>query len=466
MSIYKQFFKNTSILGIGKIIENILTYLIIILISRELGAQGLGQYSFLFAFSTIFIILTDIGLADMFLKDLSKNFTKAKKYLNNIITFKLLLITITLTAYLIIIQFIGKNELIPALIIVVIIHSLTTLNYLFTNLLRIKHKSLTLSISSLVERTITFIGAAIILPITKNLTHFMLILLLSNIIYITITYISTKKYFQFKLTLNKTFLKSLLKKSYPFMLIGIFMIIYVELDSIMLSFMQTDIIVGWYNAGYKLINVLNIIPVLILTFGYPIFAQLYKTNKQEFKHFFEQTLYYSLLIIIPIATGVLFIGERILNFIYHFNSPESALAFKILIIAEIFVFLTTIMGYMMASADNQKTFAKISGSGALLNIILNFALIPKYSLYGAAIATTTTYLIMFILMYIYIKLKIINFKFFKYLILPILASTLMAITISLILNYHTIIIITIGAITYAIPIVIWESWKYNKKKKI
>jgi O-antigen/teichoic acid export membrane protein len=82
---------------------------------------------------------------------------------------------------------------------------------------------------------------------------------------------------------------------------------------------------------------------------------------------------------------------------------ESFIAFKILIVAELFVFLTTIFGSFIAAIGKQKTFAKIGGLGAIINIILNLILIPKFSLYGAAFATLATYALMFICMFIFVR---------------------------------------------------------------
>ena len=104
----------------------------------------------------------------------------------------------------------------------------------------------------------------------------------------------------------------------------------------------------------------------------------------------------------PVVLAVFFFGDWAIKFIYDFNQVESFIAFKILIIAEIFVFLTVILGNFLSAIGKQKIFMKIGGIGALINICLNFALIPKYSLYGAGYATLISYLVMFIIMFSYV----------------------------------------------------------------
>ena len=92
INLKSKFVKNTGFIGIATIIQNIISYLIIILISRYLGAEGLGQYSFIFAFVGIFFIFSDFGLSQLLIKDLSKDESKIDKYISNILSLKIFLL--------------------------------------------------------------------------------------------------------------------------------------------------------------------------------------------------------------------------------------------------------------------------------------------------------------------------------------------------------------------------------------
>ena len=149
--------------------------------------------------------------------------------------------------------------------------------------------------------------------------------------------------------------------------------------------------------------------------------------------------------------------RTLIEFVYNFQSPETALVFQILIIAEVFVFLTAILSQFMAACDKQKQFAIIGGIGAIINVVLNILLIPKFSLYGAGIATTITYALMFILMYIYTRKNILKFNFFKRLWLPLLATIGLWFLISLVLiNLNLVWIILISALAYGLVVGLGE----------
>ena len=324
---------------------------------------------------------------------------------------------------------------------------------------RVKHKSKTVGIALIIERLLTLIFSFYTIIILKNLNLFLIGYLIAHIIRIIWLFLNTKKYFKFTFGINKKYILSLIKKSYPFLLVASFAFIYVQMDTIMLSLINGDIVTGWYNAPYKLINLLNIIPATLLMFGFPLFSKLFSRNKEKAKKLLEKILQYSLVLILPIVVGVFFLGYRILEFVYKFGSVESFIAFKILIVATIFIFLTTILGQFIASADKQLVFAKIAGVGAVINIILNFTLIPKYSLYGAGIATLTSYLVMFILMFIYVKKNLVKFKFFKLLIMPLVGCLAVGIILNNIINLQLFLIILICAVVYALILVCCELLK-------
>lgn len=450
------YMKNTSWIGFATGIEYVLSYLLILIISRLLGAQGLGQYSFVFAFASFFFIFSDWGMSPLMVKDLSRDFSSANKYISNIITFKGLLLILSLLVYVVVLFFIGRQDVFLALILVGFISVSSKFSAFFKNILRIKHQAKPIAISLVLERVLAVIMGGFILWQYQSLNLLFVGLLCSELIRLSIVYFFARKHFTYSLSFDWSFLKSLFAKGYPFIFIAVFSMVYVQLDTIMLTFMKGDLVTGWYNASYKLINVLNIITVVLLTFGAPLFSKLYKENKEHLRKLFEHVLKYSLLLLFPIVVGVQFLSFRIVEFVYSFNSAETALVFQILIIAQVFVFLTAIMASFIAYSDKEKVFAKIAGLGAIINIVLNLLLIPKYSLYGAGTATLITYFVMFIIMYVYIQKKILAFSLFKNLAFALIGSLILFFFIPYIIHLHLFFIIMLSALVYGVLFVVYE----------
>ncbi|MBN2881030.1 flippase [Candidatus Woesearchaeota archaeon] len=457
MSIKREFLKNTSYVTIAKIFENILSYIIIVLISRNLGAEGLGQYSFIFSFVGLFFIFADFGLIPLMIKDLSKNFAEVDKYVTNIFNIQFIMSVFVFIVYVVSIFLINKQNMLIPLIFVGLIQIINIVENVSTGLLRIKNQGWVIALINLFERIVAVVGVFFVLSTNKSLVGLISILLVSNFLKTVIRFIFAKKYFLLKIkNIDYSFSRKLLWQGFPFLLFGVFSLVYIQMDTIMLALLKNDVVVGWYTSGYKIINILNIIPGIILMFGFPLLSKLTSMNKKLLQQFLEKTNHFLLVIMFPITVGVWMLGDRVLEFIYQFNSVESFIAFKILIIAEIFVFLTQILGNCIATSDKQNVFAIIGGIGAFCNIILNFALIPKYSLYGAGIATGITYFIMFILMHIYVTKKIVNYNILHKIYAPILSSIVVFFLIKFLYSYHIVLIILISIAVYFSIIFILE----------
>jgi O-antigen/teichoic acid export membrane protein len=404
----------------------------------------------------LFFIFSDWGLSAMMIKDLSKDFSKVDKYFSNIFNLKFILSFLSFVVYFICLFFIGQSELFWSLFVVGLIQLLQILGNLCFNVLRIKTKGVKISLAQLSERIFALVFGFFVLFYYKSLFLFILVLFFSSLLRDVLLYFFSRKYFKFNFCLDFNFLFSLMRKGFPFVLITIFSVVYVRIDTVMLGFMKTHEVVGWYNAGYKLIDLFCIIPGLLLTFGFPLLSRFFIEDKKTAKKLFEKIIYYSLIIVFPIIVGILLVGDRILEFVYKFGSPESFLAFQILAIALLFIYLSSIMGYFIAAADKQKVFAWIGGIGAFFNIILNFALIPRYSLYGAAVATLLTYFLMSVLMFIYIKKNFFKFKF-RFLD-SLIGCLVMGFVLLKITQLNLLLVIGICGLVYFLVVGLWN-WR-------
>ena len=99
-------------------------------------------------------------------------------------------------------------------------------------------------------------------------------------------------------------------------------------------------------------------------------------------------------------TLIILWGGPILTLIYSAEFEPGIVTFKILSFTLFTTFINTPLSYLLLAKNRQNDYLKIVMAGAILNLVLNILLIPKYSLLGAAIATVVTELLLFIL-YLY-----------------------------------------------------------------
>src|SRR3989338_2707807 len=64
--------RNMFWLLVADVVEKLLAFLLVVLVTRSLGSIGYGKYSFAFAFVVVFSILANMGLVTYLLKEVSK----------------------------------------------------------------------------------------------------------------------------------------------------------------------------------------------------------------------------------------------------------------------------------------------------------------------------------------------------------------------------------------------------------
>ena len=194
----------------------------------------------------------------------------------------------------------------------------------------------------------------------------------------------------FKWRFDLPLAKKLIKYSWPLMLSGIMVALYMKIDQIMLQNMYSVREAGAYQTVSNLSEAWNFIPAVIVTSLFPAILNAKRDDaaryKKRIQHLYDLMVYLSL----PVAVIITFAAPLI----YKMYTPEYAYAASTLSVhiwSGVFVFLGAASSqYLIAENFNKLTFIR-TGFGAIINILLNLILIPRMGMMGAAIATLVAY---------------------------------------------------------------------------
>ena len=104
MKTVQRIAKNSLVLLVSTIISKVLGFFYVMYTARYLGAEGFAILSFALAFTGIFGLLTDLGFSPLTVREVARDKSLAKKYLNNISIMKAILVTITFALIAIVIN--------------------------------------------------------------------------------------------------------------------------------------------------------------------------------------------------------------------------------------------------------------------------------------------------------------------------------------------------------------------------
>jgi O-antigen/teichoic acid export membrane protein len=422
--------------------------------ARYLGAEGFGILSFSIAFTSIFGVFGDLGLSPLTVREVARSKLLSDKYLGNIAIIKIVLAITTIGLISITINFLGySHEIVKVVYLIAFYVILTTFSNMFYAIFQAYEKMEYQSIGQIISSALLLFGVFWAIHYGYNVIGFAGIYLIAGMI--TLVYNLLIYYWKFslsKLTIDWHFWKPTIKAALPFFFSAIVDIIAFKIDIVMLSMMKGDVVVGWYSAAYRLIEVLIFIPATIASVVYPVLSNFYISEQQSLKLIYEKLFKYLVISGIPIAVGTTILAHKIILLIYKSDFSNSVIALQILIWTIPIIFLNYVFGTILASINQQVLALKINFLSMVLNVTINMLLIPRYSFIGASIATVITCLMAVILFFSFLSRNITRISIQKYIYKPVLASIVMGLFIFFLIDINLLLLIILSIIVYFVAL--------------
>jgi PST family polysaccharide transporter len=183
----------------------------------------------------------------------------------------------------------------------------------------------------------------------------------------------------------------LLRTSWPLVLSGVAITVYMRIDQIMLGEMIDDAEVGIYSAAVRISELWYFIPVAIVSSVAPAIASAKKTDEDQYQRRVQQLLYTMALLGYVVALPVSLIAGPLVQLLYGQEYARAGAALAVHIWAGVFVNLGGAHGLWHINEGRTGFFSVSTALGAVLNVVLNLILIPQLGAAGAAIATLVSY---------------------------------------------------------------------------
>jgi O-antigen/teichoic acid export membrane protein len=181
--------------------------------------------------------------------------------------------------------------------------------------------------------------------------------------------------------------RELLSESWPLIISGFVIFIYVQVDQLMLGSMVGEEAVGVYSAAVKVAVMWYFIPISIAQSFFPSIVQAREINRALYERRMQKLFNLMAILGYGVAIPMTFAAPFIIQILYGQNYQAAASMLAILVWSGIFASLGVARESWLTTEGLMKLSAVAATTGAVSNVILNFWLIPKYGGNGAAIAT-------------------------------------------------------------------------------
>lgn len=383
-----------------QIIRMVTGVLVGIWVARYLGPSQFGVFNYAIAFVAIFSVISKLGLDGIVIRDLVREPNLRDIFLGTAFWLKLVGAVFTLGATALATQFIINDHTTNLYIFIIasgtIFQSFEVVDFYFQSQVLSKFVSICkltqLLFSSLIKLYLIFKGA--------ELFWFVLVTLVDQIILSISLYLAYRyqKFGGFLRYFDLMVAKQLLKESWTLIISGFIIIIYMRIDQIMIKEMLGEKEIGLYSAATRISEVWYFIPIILTGSLFPSIINAKKVSEQLYYSRLQRLYTFMFWLAIAIALPMTFLSDWIVVFMYGEAYQKAGEVLMVQIWAGIFVFWGVASGKWFIIEGLQRYLTINTTVGAIANILLNFQLIPKYGIYGAAVATVISYAIAAFLM--------------------------------------------------------------------
>ena len=420
----RKLFKGASWIFIFTFLAAILSYLLRLVLARNLTLTEFGLFYAVYSFISFFLIFQEAGLGNALVKYLTK-FKLEKKYnhiksaIYYVLGIRVFLAILTAIVFILISGFLSINyfhnpDAKPIIILLSLwfigISITSTIAKTFQGLQKLARFSSVVFIMDLFIVVFTIVLLKSGFKLMAPVYSFIIAILITFIIFFP-WLVSTFNFFKYKFIKSFSIVKKLFSFAIPSAVLSVSAKIISQSDVLILTYFKPLEAVGIYNV---------ILPtaMLFLFFGksiqqtiFPISGEMSsKKENKKLSRGLNLIQKYLFILITPIILILFSFTKLFLGLVFGANYIPGHIAMKILLLGVTFYLLAIIsVGVLMGIGKPMKA-TKIILCLALINIVLNFILIPSLGIIGAAISTSATYLLGFIFL-TSTALKELKYKF-------------------------------------------------------
>ncbi len=395
-STFKLIVKNFISLASAELISKLLGVVSTAYLARVILPEGFGVLGFAIAFLSYFNNVIIFGSDIIGVRDLSKDKTKLSTYFSNLTFLRVFIAVVSIIIVILatyIIQFDSITRNIIIIMAISLLQPAISAYYIYQAIERMEF----IAIANIIRSILLLSGYLIFVKSEQDIELVAVMFSAVNIVILLIVFFHIHfKIVQFKFSIELKFIRKFVNQSFPLAISAIMISIYYNLDMIMLGFLKTDFDVGMYTAAFK-IFMMGVLPFgLIVKVFLPALSKV--VNDKPGNLFVLVMKYALILISFGVAIGVVFYltSDLIITLIYGDIYLNASAALQILSMNIIIVAVNMTFGNPLTVWNKQKMYTMAVTMGALVNVVLNFILIPGYSYIGAALATVLSELLVFI----------------------------------------------------------------------
>lgn len=386
---FRRYFFNSSWMMAEQFLRILSGVFVGIYIARYLGPEEFGVLSYVLAIATFMMAISRFGMDAILVRELVSTPEKEQLLMG---TAFWLMVVAALGCYILVGAVIWSTAELVSVKIYTSIIALSTIftscsvvDFYFQSQVKAKYsaacKSVTLFLMSVVKLYLIFIQADFIWFVFAFLMDYAVL----GLVFIVAAFYG--KGCGFLKLFSWSDAKEMLKSAWPLVLGAVAIQVYMRIDQIMIRNMLGLHEVGVYSAAVRIYEAWAIVTAMITVSLLPAIVKLKQGDEENYHKRMTQLFRLVIWMSVFAAIAVSLVSEQLMVLAFGEEYRESAPVVDIIMWTAVFAAMGSVSARYFNVEKMEKKFALRTALAALLNVGLNFLLIPIYGIKGAAIAT-------------------------------------------------------------------------------
>ncbi len=388
----------------GRLVNKVLVFLVGVLTARYLGPGNYGLIDYAAAYTTFFASLCNLGINSVIIKNFVDHPEEEGCAIGTTLVLRLISSILSALTIIGIVRMVEGNE--PTTILVVALSTVGLLFQVFDTFkqwFQSRLQSKYAAIATIVAYLAVSAYKVVLLVAGKSVAWFALGTSVDYIALAAVLLFAYKRCGGPKLSFSWKKAKELLSVSSSYILSGLMISIYASTDKLMLKQMLDETAVGYYGLAVALSTAWGFVLEAMIDSLYPTILKAYDKDKQLFAQRNRQL--YALVIYMAAGVSLLIclLAEPIIRILYGEAYLPAVTPLRIVVWYTAFSYLGGARNAWIVCENKQKYLKYIYCGAAVINVVLNFVMIPLWGTAGAALASLTTQISTVVLMPLVIR---------------------------------------------------------------
>lgn len=392
--LHNSVIKNAEWMVGEQLVQMVISFVLSIISTRYLGPSNFGIINYCSAYVAFFSSISALGLEGVLVKELVTSPDKEGLLVGTSLVMRIcsgLFSVVSITVLLIIVKPGDYTVQLVGLLqsLVLLFKAFEVFDFWFQSKLKSKYVSLV----KIVSYVLVAVYKVFILATAKSVLWFAFSTSLDFLIIALMLMVVYPRQSGPKLSFSWILAKDLLKNSYHFILSSFFVLIYTQMDKLMIEAFFDETQVGYYGIATTIYNYWALVLTALINAIRPSIISAKSVNEGEYVKRLKRL--YALLAYLCFAAALFFtfFGKFLIPLVYGDAYRPSVSAVTITMWYAAFSLIGTARGIWIVCENKNKYVKYYVIVGAVANFVLNYTLIPPLGINGAAIATLITQII-------------------------------------------------------------------------